>query len=77
MMGIVPGKPDSNLNTAKATKWERDNDPKAPKDAYVVENTGWDGLIIWQKTDGTVHGRFRNEPELTKVSDSLAEWLNT
>ena len=76
MIGIVPGKPESNYNTVKATKWERDNDPKAPKDAYVVENTGYDGLTIWQKTNGTVYQRFPNEP-LRKAAGSLTEWLNT
>ena len=71
--GVDPKHP--RLDTVKNTKWARENDSKAPKDSYMVENTGWDGLTIWQKTDGSVHEKFPNQ-DLHKLTNSLTEYLN-
>jgi hypothetical protein len=47
------------LNIVKVTKEERKTNPKISDTYYVIENTGMDGVIIWQDTDGTI---YRSKP---------------
>lgn len=78
--GIHPTKPESYLNVVKATKEERQYEPKtALKDAYVIENAGIDGIKVWQKTDGTIHQTSPTSiwPNNIKIANSLEEWVNT
>ena len=45
-----------------------------PKDVYVIERTGMDGVIIWQSTDGIIYYSSDNSP-LTKYCESLSEYF--
>ena len=42
-------------NVVSLTKKERELNSKVPYNMYVIENTGVDGIIIWQDTNGTVY----------------------
>ncbi len=37
------------------TKKEWELNPKVPHNMYVVENTGVDGIIIWQDSTGSIY----------------------
>lgn len=45
-----------------------------PKDIYVIERTGMDGVIIWQSIDGKIYYSSDNSP-LTKYCESLSEYF--
>ena len=56
------------------TKQERELNPKVPNTMYVIENTGVDGIIIWQDTTGAIYQSSPNvEPR--KIADSLSDYL--
>ncbi len=46
-----------------------------PKDIYVIEETGIEGIIIWQTSNGEI---YYSSPscELTKYCDSLHEYIS-
>ena len=46
-----------------------------PKDIYVIEQTGVEGIIIWQSTKGEI---FYSSPscELTEYCKSLSEYIS-
>lgn len=65
----------AHRNVVNQTKQERELNPKIPNNMYVVENTGVDGIVIWQETNGEIYQSSPNvEPK--KVADSLLEYLS-
>lgn len=65
----------AHRNVVNQTKQERELNSKIPNTMYVIENTGVDGIIIWQDNTGSIYQSSPNaEPK--KVADSLAEYLN-
>lgn len=65
----------AHRNVVNQTKQERELNPKIPNNMYVVENTGVDGIVIWQETNGGIYQSSPNvEPK--KVADSLLEYLS-
>ena len=61
----------ARTNVIDVTLEQRKQFPDIPINLYVVEETNYDGCIIWQNVDGTVYvsdtfGRLK------KVGDSLA-----
>jgi hypothetical protein len=42
------------LNVTAVTNEEREFNPKAPKDMYVIENVGIDCMVAWQNKTGAV-----------------------
>lgn len=65
----------AHRNVVNQTKQERELNPKIPDNMYVVENTGVDGIVIWQETNGGIYQSSPNvEPK--KVADSLLEYLS-
>lgn len=65
----------AHRNVVNQTKQERELNPKVPNNMYVVENTGVDGIVIWQETNGGIYQSSPNvEPK--KVADSLLEYLS-
>lgn len=57
------------------TKQERELNPKVPNTMYVIENTGVDGIIIWQDSNGEI---YQTAPgaEPKKIADSLIDYLD-
>ena len=56
------------------TKQERKMNAKVPNTMYVIENTGVDGIIIWQDTRGAV---FQTSPGTApkRIATSLCEYI--
>jgi hypothetical protein len=61
-------------NVVAVTERERTLNPDVPGDLYVVENTGIDGVIVWQNEKGLV---FRTAPHMPpmEIAGSLAEYI--
>lgn len=65
-----------NRNTVVVTKREWEYNPLVPRNLYVVENLGIEGVIIWQEEDGAIYQSSPNkEPE--KVYASLEEYIKS
>ncbi|MEE8717490.1 MAG: SMI1/KNR4 family protein [Coriobacteriales bacterium] len=62
------------LDVVGVTQRERALNPDVPSDWYVVEDTGIDGIVIWQDRSGRV---YQTVPgcEATDVADSLLDAL--
>ena len=61
-------------NVVRLTKQERELNSKVPNSMYVVENTGVDGIIIWQDTNGMIYKTHPNtQPE--QIAESLSDYL--
>lgn len=43
---------------------------------YVIENTGVDGIMIWQDTKGKIY-QTKPESKPKKIVDSLAEYIES
>ena len=65
----------AHRNVVVQTKQERELNPNVPNTMYVIENTGVDGIIIWQDTAGTI---YQSSPETKpkKIADSLSSYLS-
>lgn len=61
-------------NVVSITKKERELNSKVPFNMYVIENTGVDGIIIWQDTNGTV---YQTQPNIAPrpIAASLADYI--
>ena len=66
----------AHRNVVNQTKQERELNPKIPNNMYVVENTGVDGIIIWQDTIGDIYQSSPNK-EPKKIADSLSEYISS
>ena len=65
----------AHRNVVNQTKQEREMNPKIPNTMYVIENTGVDGIIIWQDITGGIYQSSPNaEPK--KIAESLSEYLS-
>ncbi len=62
------------LNVVKVTLSERALNPEIPDDMYVIENTGVDGVIMLQDSDGKIYESAPNSKPVKKFS-SLSEYL--
>lgn len=47
-----------------------------PNDFYLIEDTGYEGICIWQNQKGYIFMSFIDE-SYQKISDSLLEYLTT
>lgn len=61
-------------NVIDVTKKCRELNPEVPTDMYVIEDTGMNGIVIWQNTDGNV---FMSKPNkgLRKICGSLSDYI--
>lgn len=61
-------------NVVSITKKERELNPKVPNTMYVIENTGVDGIMIWQDASGSV---YQTSPDSVpkKIATSLEEYI--
>lgn len=66
----------AHRNVVAQTKQELGLNSKVPNTMYVIENTGVDGIIIWQDTAGAIYQSSPNiEPK--KIAGSLSAYLNS
>lgn len=71
IVGIAKAK---NRNVVEVTRREREYNKEVPKNLYVLENTGIEGIIIWQDENGVVFQTCTNKaPE--RIGNSMAEYL--
>ena len=63
------------LNVVDVTLAEKSITPSIPNDWYVLEEAGFDGIIIWQNSIGEV---FQTLPgrEAVKLADSICDYLD-
>ena len=64
----------AHRNVVDQTKTERELNKMVPHSMYVIENTGVDGIIIWQDTNGTI---FQSSPNIEpkQIAATLAEYI--
>lgn len=62
------------LSVVRVTKREWDLNPQVPHSMYAIENTGIDGIIIWQDASGAV---YKSAPHSSpkKLAASIADYL--
>ena len=71
LSGIAKSK---NRNVVTLTKQERELNPLAPNDLYVIESLGIDGLVIWQDANGTIYQSSPGKAP-TMIFNSLCDYL--
>jgi hypothetical protein len=67
---------DNYLNVVVATKDERQYTHSDTEQMYVIENLGFDGLVIWQNTSGEIFQTVPNKlvkPE--KIYSNLQDYF--
>lgn len=71
LTGIAKSK---HRDVVSVTKQEWDLNNNVPHTMYVIENTGIDGIIIWQSSVGKI---FKTSPnsQPTQIAESLNEYL--
>lgn len=63
------------LDVVRNTMEERELNPSVPDDWYVIENTGVDGIIIWQDKTGKIYQSMLNGQK-EYIANSLVEYLD-
>lgn len=63
------------LDVVRNTMEEREMNPFVPDDWYVIENTGVDGIIIWQDKTGKIYQSMLNGQK-EYIANSLVEYLD-
>lgn len=61
-------------NVVSVTKQEWELNSNVPHSMYVIENTGIDGIIIWQDKNGAIYQTSPNS-QSKQVAKSLAEFI--
>ena len=71
MTGIAKSQ---HRNVVSVTKQEWELNGSVPHTMYVIENTGVDGIIIWQDTNGKIYQTMpNNQPK--QIAKSLREYI--
>ena len=63
-------------NVVFVTEQEREMNPSIPLDWYVIEQTGIDGIVLWQSNDGKIYKSFPNALPIC-VSESLTDYIKS
>jgi len=63
------------LSVVRVTKREWELNPQVPRSMYVIENTGIDGIIIWQDASGSVYKSVPHSSQ-KKLAASIADYLS-
>ncbi len=71
LTGVVASK---RLSVVESTKREWESNPQIPHTFYVIENTGIDGIIIWQDESGLVYQSIPNAKP-RQIAKSLTEYV--
>lgn len=61
---------DARTHVVDVTLEIKNNEETIPKEWYVIEETGVDGIVIWQDAEGNI---YQNE---RKICSSLAEYVD-
>lgn len=72
LTGICDSK---RLNVVNVTNFERENNNTVSNNWYVIEQTGIDGIVIWQSSTGEIYRTMPNV-ESVKICDSLSEYIS-
>ena len=64
------------LDVVAVTQEERGYCPDIPTDMYVVEQTHYDDIVIWQASSGEIY-QTRCDSQPVKIFDSLYDYLNS
>lgn len=75
IVGITPKNPKSK-NVVTITKREWEYNPLVPKNLYVVENVGIEGIIIWQDKNGAIYQSSPNKKP-KKINNNLVEYIKS
>lgn len=62
------------LDVVSVTQTEKEANLKIPRDMYVVERTGFDGIIIWQRENGEIYYSQAGQAPM-KYCNSLMEYV--
>ncbi len=62
------------LNVVDVTLDERQQNQNIPADWYVLEQTGMDGIVIWQNSTGHIF-QVTLSHSVNKVANSLVEYI--
>ena len=62
------------LNVMNVSQEEWILNPYVPKDWYVIEQANIDGVVIWQRTDGTVFQTVQGGKPV-QIAESLADYI--
>lgn len=65
----------ARLNVVSVTERIRSNYTELDKKAYVIEESGFNGIVIVQTKNGSVYSLSPNEKPV-KVADSLKDYLS-
>lgn len=71
LTGICANK---NVNVVDATIHAREMDVSIPASFYLIENTHYDGILIWQDTNGSVYSSIPTFG-MKRIASSIAEYL--
>ena len=63
------------LNVVDVTNEERKRIPSISKSYYVVEQTNYDGVVVWQDKDGNVYESYETG-EVKVVAKSVEDYIN-
>jgi len=66
---------NSRLNVVDVTNKQRANIEEIPNDWYIVEELNYDGIIIWQNTNGEIFETQHNQIA-GKIHNSLLEYID-
>lgn len=66
---------DGYLNVVEATKAERENDSKFPKDCIVLENIAIDGILTILDSKGNIYA-YQSGKEPVLICNSMTEYLD-
>lgn len=62
-------------HVVEVTLVNRERGSEALTNMYVIEETGFDGIVVWQDTNGSVYEtRFDSDP--IKIAKSLVEYFS-
>ena len=73
LTGIAKSK---SRNVVSVTIQERNLNARVPKNLYVIENIGIDGIIVWQDESGIVYKTSPNADPL-KIAASLTGYIES
>lgn len=63
------------LDVVAVTMGEREKNPNAPCDLYVIEQLHIDDVVVWQSTDGSVYQTIGTSVPV-KICNSLCAYIN-
>ena len=66
----------ARLNVVSATLREKESDDSIPKNYYLINDCGIDGLLIWQSSSGKVYMTSPTSRK-RKIAESFEEFISS